>query len=364
MQTGREVIGSMFRRQPAQRVALSENIWGDTHRSWVAQGYPTNAKGDPVSPAEHFAFDLVGAGGWFDCLPLRGHSELLEETEAWTIKRNGAGAAFKYWKRKSGTPEHVDFRMISREVWEREYRPHLLNVDRERLKIEDTRKNLERQRAAGRFAVYGHLFVWENMRQSMGDICLYESLLLDPGWIHDYNRVYTDFFINHFRVLFEEAGVPDGLHIHEDMGYRNGLFCSPKTFQTLIFPYYRELVDFSHSYGVPILLHTCGCVTEALPLIAEAGFDYLDPMERKAGCDPFAYVEQYRDKFVFRGGLDVRVLETHDRDVIRREVTNLVEGMKVRGARYIFSSDHSISTNVLYQDYQYAVDVYREHMQY
>jgi hypothetical protein len=58
------------------------------------------------------------------------------------------------------------------------------------------------------------------------------------------------------------------------------------------------------------------------------------------------------------------VLESGDRDLIRREVAALIEGMKARGARYIFSSDHSLSTNVRYADYLYAVEVYREHMAY
>ena len=38
--------------------------------------------------------------------------------------------------------------------------------------------------------------------------------------------------------------------------------------------------------------------------------------------------------------------------------------MKAHGARYIFSSDHSISTSVRYADYQYALEVYRQHMAY
>ena len=40
------------------------------------------------------------------------------------------------------------------------------------------------------------------------------------------------------------------------------------------------------------------------------------------------------------------------------------QGMKDRGARYIFGSDHSVSTNVRLEDFQYAIDVYREHMAY
>lgn len=106
--------------------------------------------------------------------------EVLAETEEWSVTRNGAGAALKYWKHKSGTPEHVDFRMTSREVWERDYRPHLLQFDRARLDVEGTRKELERRKAQGRWTHYGSLFIWELMRCSMGDICMFESLVLDP----------------------------------------------------------------------------------------------------------------------------------------------------------------------------------------
>jgi len=313
---------------------------------------------------DHFAFDMCGVGGWFDTMPLRGHSELIEETDEWTVKRNGAGAAFKYWKHKSGTPEHVDFLMTSREIWERDYRPHLLELDRERVNIKDAAEQLEKRRKQGLWTFYGHLFIWENMRASLGDTCMYQSLLLDPGWIHDYNRVYTDFFRAHFKLLIEEAGVPDGIWLYEDLGYRNGLFCSPKVLEELFFPYYEELVDFFHSYDLPVVFHSCGGIEAALPLIVDAGFDGLNPMEVKAGCDTLRFAEKYGDRLAFFGGLDARILESGDRELIRKGVTELVEGMKAIGARYVFGSDHSISTNVRYADFRYALEVYREHMMY
>ena len=42
----------------------------------------------------------------------------------------------------------------------------------------------------------------------------------------------------------------------------------------------------------------------------------------------------------------------------------VLEGIKARGARYVFGSDHSLTTTIRYDDYRYAVDVYREHMLY
>ena len=364
-ETSRELVNSVLRRQGAGWVGLYETFWEDTLRGWVSEGYPTDAEGKPADATDHFGLDMCSVGGWFDALPWRGWSELVSETDEWDVKRNGAGAALKYWKHKSGTPEHVDFRMTSREIWEKDYRPHLLEVDRERVDIQGAGEALQRRREQGLWAFYGHLFIWENMRQSMGDLCMYESLLQDPGWIHDYNRVYTDFFKAHYRLLIEEAGKPDGIWMYEDLGYRNGLFCSPRVLEELIFPYYREMVDFFHSFHLPVVLHSCGGIEAALPLIVEAGFDALNPMERKAkDNDPFVFAEKYGDRIAFVGGCDARIFETNDKETIRREVASYIDGMKARGARLIFASDHSISTNTRYDSYQCVVDTYRDHMLY
>ena len=359
-ETSRAIVDALIRRKPAPRMGIVDHPWGDTMEKWVKQGYPVNDKGGAVDIVTHFGHDLAGAGGWFDILPLKGHSEIVEETDQWKVVRNGAGASLKWWKNQSGTPEHMDFRMTSREVWERDYRPHLLELDRGRLNIEGTKAGLAKRREQGLWVHYGHLFVWENMRQSLGDICLYESMALDKGWIHDYNRVHTDFFKAHWKVMIEEAGKPDGMWMYEDMGYRDNIFCSPEMFGEMIFPYFREMIEFFHSYDLPVVLHTCGLVEPLLDMVVDVGFDALNPMEVKAGNDPLRIARKYADKLAFIGGLDARVLETHDRAKIRAAVTNLIQGMKDAGASFIFASDHSISTNVDYADYLYAVEVYKE----
>jgi len=385
--TSRDLINNLFQKKPAERAGVMDNIWGQTMEKWVTQGYPTRrvrrtvtmtvqdnggevekeaeSETDQAVPAyEHFDFDMAGCGGWFDMMPIKGFSEVVEESDEWIVRRNGAGAALKYWKKKAGTPEHIDFRMTSREVWERDYRSHLLDLDPERVRVDTAKKNLAKIRGQGRWAFYGGLFIWENMRRSLGDVCMYESLVLDPEWIHDYNRVHTDFYIKHYAYLFEHAGVPDGVWMYEDLGYNKGLFCSPKVLEELIFPYFREVVDFFHSYGLPVVLHTCGSTTEAMPLIVQTGFDGLHPMEVAAGNKVFDFAEQYGENLVFIGGFDKRIIESHDHERIRSEVAKFMNGMKERGARFLFASDHSISTNTDYRDFQCALDAYREHMMY
>ena len=387
--TSREVIDGLLRGRPVERVGLRGSPWGDTIAAWTKEGYPmrTDHKEvgenrwredgkveevevageyeEPVPAWEHFGYDMAPLSGWIDWAPLKDYSEIEEETDAWEVRRTGSGSALKYWKHKSGTPEHIDFRMVTREIWERDYRPYLMEMDSERVDVRSVRKNMARCRDAGVWCHTSNLFIWEMMRQSMGDITLYQSLALDPEWIHDYCRVYTDFFIAHYTYLFDQVGLPDGAWISEDLGYKNGLFASPRVLGDLIFPYYSELVDFFHGHDLPTVLHTCGSVAEAMPLVIEAGFDAVHPMERKAlDNEPFVFAQQYGEQIAFVGGLDARVIETNDRDTIRREVTEYMEGMKARGARLVFCSDHSISTNSRYDSYRYALEVYREHMAY
>ena len=367
MQTSREVIDNLMRGKTAERIGFMDAPWTQTLEKWVDQGYPTDEENKPVDAAVHFDFDLAGADGGFPLVAELNIEKVLKENEKWKIVQNGSGAILKWWKDKAGTPEHIDFLMTSREVWEKDYKPHVVGSGRKRVtaeRIANTKKKLEERRRQNKWSYFGNLFVWEWMRQSLGDIRLYESLLLDPDWIHDYCRAYTDPYKECYTILFEEAGKPDGVWIYEDLGYKNILFCSPATYDKLIFPYFREIVEFFHSYDVPIVLHTCGFTEPLLDTIVDMKFDALHPMEVKAGNDPLRIAKKLGDKIVFIGGLDARILESGDRSLIQKAVTNLIDGMKGYGARYVFGSDHSLSTNVQMSSFEYAIDVYQDNMMY
>ena len=366
MQTSREVIDGLLRGGGAERVGLYDSPWPDTIRKWTQGAQPADGPGLPRDLAKDVRFDMLHVGGFWGWAPRPDLVKTVEETDEWRIVRNGAGAYLKWWKNKSGTPEHVKFTMTSREIWEADFRPHVVSdlaarvSDKTAAALAD---GMENCRKAGLWGFYGNEFVWEIMRASMGDMTLYTSLIEDAGWVRDFCRCYTDVYkVCMGRQI--EAGRPDGIWLYEDLGYRDRLFASPRIYAELIFPHYAEMVEFFHGHGLPVVLHTCGLTEPLVPLIIEAGFDALNPMEVKAGNDIFRMAEQYAARIAFIGGLDARVLESGDRGLIRRRVTELVEGMKARGARYVFGSDHSISTNVAYEDFLLAVEVYREHMMY
>lgn len=92
----------------------------------------------------------------------------------------------------------------------------------------------------------------------------------------------------------------------------------------------------------------------------ESGFDALNPMEVKAGCDVVRFAENYGDKLSFFGGMDVRILADGDRDTIKKEVIRICSAMRRLGVGYVFGSDHSVPPTVDYDSYCYAMEVFRE----
>jgi len=358
--TSRERVKMLLEKKIPDRMGIFEHFWPETIRDyWINQGFPKEQ-----APEVVFDYDLVGCGGWFNSEPFMGTNTVVEETEEWQIVKDGRGAKLKTWKKKSGTPEHIGFEVTNPEIWKK-YREPLLAVNRERFgKIEDHKTNLENARKRGKFAFFANCFVFELMRATIGDQNFLPALLLEPDWIRDFCQVHLDMYKMHYEVLFREAGLPDGFFLYEDLGYRNGLFCSPKILAEIIMPYEKALVSFFKDYNLPVLLHSCGDIRKAIPLIIDAGFDCLQPMEAKAGCNVIEIANTYGTKISYMGNINVVALETNDPKKVEEEIIPKLRKLKEMRIPYFFHSDHSIPPSINFRTYEYAVKVFRENNKY
>ncbi|MCX7800968.1 MAG: hypothetical protein N2109_11575 [Fimbriimonadales bacterium] len=357
----REVVRAIFDKQIPERMGLNESFWPETlSEAWPKEGFPKGA--DPV---EEFRYDVRSVGGWFDSSPFRGVWEVLDENEEWRVVRDGRGATLKFWKHKSGTPEHIDFECSSPEVWFAKYREPLLETDPGRLAdVEGGRAAIQECKARGIYSCYSNLFVFELMRATIGDQNFLPAMLEDPAWIEDFCRVNTDFLIRHYEILFREAGLPDAFFLYEDLGYSNGPFCSPATLRELWLPHAKRFVGFLKDHGLQVMLHSCGDVRMLVPLIVEAGVDVLQPLEAKAGCDVLRLGEAFAGRLGFMGNIDVRALSTNDAAKVREEVVGKLTAIRERRIPYVFHSDHSIPPDVSLGTYRLALDLFWEHCRY
>jgi uroporphyrinogen-III decarboxylase len=158
------------------------------------------------------------------------------------------------------------------------------------------------------------------------------------------------------------AGLLDGFVIWGDVAYKKCTFMAPAYWRHYYKPWVAQMVQAAHAAGLPVIYHGCGNVKAILPDYIEIGVDAYNPLEAKAGMDTVELRRQYSHAIGFCGNSNIQVWETGDRDAIRREVLRKLNAAK--GGGFIFQSDHSVSSSVSGQAYDYVVKLVREYGRY
>lgn len=359
--TQREIIKTLMAKEIPDRVGLNEHFWPFIRENgWAAQGIA-----DGVDFIDCFNLDIRKIV-WFSCPGPRPDLEcIVEESDEWVVKRDAWGASLKTWKHKAGTPEHVAFGVSSPEIWKQDFRDALIGIDvHDHVNLARLAERYSKAMAEERFVTYGGLFVFEDLRRILGDVVMLESLLLEPEWIHDICALLTEKYKAYYELLFSEVGLPDGIHIYEDLGYTAAPFCSPSCHRELVLPYHKKLFGMFKDHNLPIILHTCGDFRPHIEAIIESGVDCIQALEAKTGMDVVQLAEQYKDKLCFMGNIDVRALESGDAARIKEECLGKLNGMKALRAPYVYMSDHSIPHSVAVKDYAYMLELFRDNCAY
>ena len=348
--TSHERIRRMLKREPADCIGLYETFWGETHASYLEKGH--------LKPGEdiksHFNLDIVES--WvFNCTAdLDFKEEFVEEDEETRLVKNGNGAILRWFKNKSTTPENVDYTVKDRAGWD-EVKEKLIEIDERRINFAAYREAKARAKAEDRFFVWAGVNVFEQMHPICGHEYMLMGMALDPDWIHDMVKVYSDLTLQLQEILFAKEGLPDGIWYYEDMGFKNRPFMSPDMYNELVYPAHKRTVDFAHQRGLPVIMHICGFIEPLLPGIVKAGVDCLQAMEIKAGMDPIRIFKDYGDVLSLMGGLDVRVLCANDKAAIDRELEAKIPILK-QNYGFCLHSDHSIPPEVEYETLHYFMD--------
>jgi uroporphyrinogen decarboxylase len=360
--TSREIINSLVKDKICpERMGLFEHYWMDTQEEWEKQGLPKGINLD-----DYFNYDIrFVPGSWFDTYSFPNTRKIIEETEETIVYENGWGTRLREWKAKMGTPEHLGFDMIDRDIWNKKYRENLLSLDLNRFgNIEELKEKYRTLMATDKFVAYHNMFIFEIMRKSMGDVVMLESMYLDPDWIHDFCDVITNNMIMHLEYMFREIGVPDGMWLYEDMGYTQAPFISPKLYREMIYPYHKKMGDFIHSYNIPFIMHSCGKIESFVPDIAKAGIDCLQVLEAKAGQHVVKMAESVNNKMAFMGNLNIVAYETNNAQKIDDEIIPKMKAVKEKKIPYVFHSDHSIPKSVTLKTYEYVLELYKKYSSY
>ena len=95
------------------------------------------------------------------------------------------------------------------------------------------------------------------------------------------------------------------------MGSQRGLMISPELVRRFVSPA-AGVLQSRHSYGLKVIYHSCGAISDIIPDLIDAGVDIIHPIQAlAAGMEPEGLKEKFGDRVSFCGGVDTQELLVH-----------------------------------------------------
>ncbi len=345
MMTSRERFMRMFEHKEADRVPIVDDPWAGTLARWRREGMPAD-----VDWRDWFGIDKMTVIG-VDITP-RYEEKVIEENDEYRIYTTSWGATQKSFKRQDSTPEFLDFKVTTPEIWAEAKRRMTLEDDR--IPWARLRQNYDRYVAEGHWIGAGFWFGFDVTHSWMtGTETLLVAMYEEPEWAQDMFETYLDRCIRLFDRIWDAGYRFDFIRWPDDMGYKGTTFFSNDMYRELLKPVHKRAVEWAHSKGIYACLHSCGNIMTRIDELMDVGIDSLNPLEVKAGMEPLTLKQKYGDRLVLHGGVNAVLWD--DRDAIIEEIRRVVPAMKQNGG-YVFSSDHSIPNSVSLENFRAIVE--------
>ena len=363
------VLAALENRQP-DRVPVGEFFWTNFLRRAKAE----LDVGDDFDPYRYWDLDMVVINPNMD--PHISGIQVLEETGQRKVVKTGFEATIE---RRSNYPMplYLDFDTKSYEQMEafefddpRDRRRYFEAIDDQINSVADE-LNLGLPPFVDRvdsyaddFCVFGsvcepHEMIWRIMGTENVLIKLAEA----PDRMAKFIERLGNFLVGIVEGQVDATkGKLNGLYIWGDIAYDHGMLFSPEYWRQVYKPQLKRICDAAHATGLKTIYHGCGNASVVFEDMIEAGVDGLNPIEAKAGLDVVELKRRFGNRWSFNGNINVQVLETNDREKVRREVLGKLNAGK--GGGFILQSDHSVPDTVDPATYDYVIGLVREYGNY
>jgi hypothetical protein len=205
----------------------------------------------------------------------------------------------------------------------------------------------------------GYEYAW----RCMGTENALMWMLIEPEKFRAFMERVGDFLVAFTSEQIRRAdGALSGMYVWGDVAYVNGMLISPGIWRDIFKPITQRILDVCNEAGIMTIYHGCGNATPIYNDLIDIGLKGYNPVECKAHLDVVELQPEYGDRLTFVGNVDVRELESGDRDRIKREVLYKLQAAQNGG--YIVQSDHSVTTQVAPEDYAYMVELVRDYGRY
>jgi uroporphyrinogen decarboxylase len=170
------------------------------------------------------------------------------------------------------------------------------------------------------------------------------NLGMHPDLMMDWFDRYADWLCGLVDSLMT-AGV-DIITLSDDWGSNQTMLFSPKMWRKMIGPYARRVVQHARERGVYVNLHSDGYIMQIMDDLVDIGYNMLHPLQESAGMDPQTIKNDYGDKMVLYGSLDVvDGLLAYEGEALDEYITERFE-IYAPGGSFIFNTGHFVQPDI------------------
>ena len=363
-------MNKALRHEEPDRVPISDFFWGSFVKRWRKDlGLPESAE-----PYSYYNLDFIVTTPNMD--PKIQAFETIRENDIEVVVKTGFGATMR---------KRFDFQM-----------PEFISFD------VDTIEKLEAFEFDNAFDKRRYFEAGDNQIAGVGDGFERNS----PAWTETIKKLYPDFpvygsiiecsecltrLVGQENTLFwmgmypdqlgecinkigkfyldctkaqiaAAGGLLDGFVIWGDVAYKQTMLFDPEYWRQYFKPWVKAMIDECHKHNLPVIYHGCGNVSLIFEDFIEMELDAYNPLEVKADMNAIKLKKKYGNKIGYCGNNDIQIWETGDKELIKSDILKKLNAAK--GGGYIFQSDHSVSSAVSGQTYDYIVKTVREYGNY
>jgi len=148
----------------------------------------------------------------------------------------------------------------------------------------------------------GYFGIYERGYGLMGFAEFMSNMAASPKVVHDLLDKITDYRVEYARKVVEMGFKV--AHHGDDLGTQTGPLFSKAMFRQFVLPRLKRAWQPYNDAGIPIILHSCGCLVDFLPDLIDIGLRVLEPVQP---CMDLAYLKkEFGKDLVFWGGIDTQ----------------------------------------------------------
>ena len=320
---------------PPDRLPVFESFWPEWERKWREE----RSIPDGLSAEDHFGNDIsicVGQESLFSTQigEVKQENGFIYRNDGWgRVIRTQPGSYFSETvERVLRNPRDLDGLVFDSPTLESRYASLASQVDRARAK----------GRAA--FVKIGGVFIRSTFFRGEAEF------LMDLGGDEAFARELAERVGEHLLQIGLESlrrgQVHDtGVWVCDDMCNALSPMFSPRTFERVFLPIYQRMVAELKAAGARwVVMHCDGNLGPLLPMVVDAGFDGINPVERSAGLLIEDLIEEYFGRLFLIGGVcNIQILPRGDLAAVRRHIEAIVDAGRNGG---LIIGSHSLGPDI------------------